>query len=208
MKTDRRAHWAAVAVLLLPAMQVLLFLVSWLINAASPESGVRSLLGSEGIRWFFGTFVSNIASPPLVWLLVGAIAYGAVADSGILEAIGRSKGHRTYRQTFALRIVVVQTIFALLLLAALAFLPHAPLLSATGALFPSSFSRSLIPSLAFCVALGGVVYGILAGGKQAPADIVAMLSSGVRRAAPLVLVYLLLAQLLCSIDYVFRITMP
>ena len=58
------------AVLVIPVMQVLLFLVSWLINAAMPESKVRSLLGSEGIRWFFGSFVDNVATSPLVWLLI------------------------------------------------------------------------------------------------------------------------------------------
>ena len=208
MRTERRAHWLAVAVLAIPALQVLLFLVSWLINAASPESVVRSLLGSEGIRWFFGSFVDNVASPPLGWILVGAVAYGAVRESGVIEAIRRSPAQRTYRQTFALRMVLVQMIVFLAVWAAMAFLPHAPLLSATGSLFPSSFSRSLIPSLAFCVGVGAVVYAVLAGGKQAPADILAVLTSGIRKAAPLILIYVMLSELVCSVAYVFRLSLP
>ena len=98
-------------VLVIPVMQVLLFLVSWLINAALPESQVRSLLGSEGISWFFGSFVDHVATPPLVWILVAAIAYGATRESGILEAIQMKSDERRYRQTFALRIVAIREEF-------------------------------------------------------------------------------------------------
>ena len=208
MKSRKWKHGCAVAVLAIPALQVLLFLVSWLINAALPEAVVRSLLGSEGIRWFFGSFVDNVASVPVAWLLVVAIAYGAVRVSGIVGTLRRQHEKRTYREKFALRIVVVMTLFFLLVLAAISFLPHAPLLSATGALFPSSFSRSIIPALAFCAAFGAVTFGILAGGKQEPVEIVAMLSRGIKEAAPLILVYVMLAELVCSIAYVFRLTMP
>ena len=60
MRTERRAHWLAVAVLAIPALQVLLFLVSWLINAASPESVVRSLLGSEGTIIFVTIYMTTL----------------------------------------------------------------------------------------------------------------------------------------------------
>ena len=56
------------------AAQALLFLVSWLVTAMMPDTAVHSLLSSEGIRWFFGSFVGNVASPVLVWLLILAMA--------------------------------------------------------------------------------------------------------------------------------------
>lgn len=192
-------------VLVIPAMQVLLFLVSWLINAALPESQVRSLLGSEGIRWFFGSFVDNVAAPPIVWILVAAIAYGATKESGILEAIRMRSDERRYRQTFALRIVAITTVLLLLVLAFLTLMPHAALLSATGQLFPSSFSKSCIPAIAFCIMVDAVIYGILAGKLRSLDDVVAALTRGIASAAPLILLYVLGAELAASCAYVFHL---
>ena len=45
--------------------EVLLVIVSWLLSAAMME-GVRSLLSSEGVRWFFGSFTMIVASPLLM----------------------------------------------------------------------------------------------------------------------------------------------
>ena len=192
-------------VLVIPAMQVLLFLVSWLINAALPESQVRSLLGSEGIRWFFGSFVDNVTTPPLVWILVAAVAYGATRKSGIIGAIRMKNGERRYRQTFALRIVAVTMVLFLGVLAFLTLMPHAALLSATGQLFPSSFSKSCIPALAFCVIVNALIYGVLAGKLRSLDDVVATLTKGIASAAPLILLYVLVAELAASCAYVFHL---
>ena len=179
--------------------------MSWLINAAMPESQVRSLLGSEGIRWFFGSFVNNVATPPLVWLLVAAIAYGATRESGILEAIRMKNAERRYRQTFALRIAVVATVLFLGILAFLTLMPHAALLSATGQLFPSSFSRSCIPAVAFCIIVNALIYGVLAGRLRSLDDVVVALTRGIAVAAPLILLYVLIAELAASCAYVFHL---
>jgi aminobenzoyl-glutamate transport protein len=45
--------------------ELLLVLLSWLLSAMM-VGGVRSLLSSEGIRWFFGQFASVLASAQLV----------------------------------------------------------------------------------------------------------------------------------------------
>ena len=44
--------------------QSLLVIVSWLLSAMRLE-GVRSLLSSEGIRWFVGGFSDIVANPLL-----------------------------------------------------------------------------------------------------------------------------------------------
>ena len=67
--------------------QGILILASWLWTAARPESDVRSLLSSVGIRWFFGTFADNEASVLLVWLLLLSIAWGTFLQSGMAEAV-------------------------------------------------------------------------------------------------------------------------
>lgn len=195
-------YWAMLVIIVL---QALLFLVSWLINAAMPESQVRSLLGSEGIRWFFGSFVDNVATPPLVWMLVGAVAYGAVRESGIVGALRLKSEDRKYRQTFALRIVALLSALFVAVMVFLTLMPRAALLSATGQLFPSSFSKSIVPVVAFCISVDAVAFGMLAGTLRTVDDIVDALSKGIAMAAPLILFYILAAELFFSCLYVFHL---
>jgi aminobenzoyl-glutamate transport protein len=58
-----------------------LIIVSWLLSAMRLE-GVRSMLSSEGIRWFVGGFSDIVANPLLAWLLLALIAVGSVVQSG------------------------------------------------------------------------------------------------------------------------------
>ena len=111
--------------------QLLLMLGSWLWSAALPLSGVRSMLSGEGIRWFLGHFAEIVASPVLVWLLLLAMAYGAVV---------RSRGVSVVFLVIYVGIVLLLTV-----------VPHAVLLSASGLLWPSPFSASLVPLVAFGV---------------------------------------------------------
>ena len=72
MKSRRGQRLFAVMMLLLLVAQGLVILGSWLITAILPSLQLRSLLSSEGIRWFFGQFSYNLASPIIVWMLVAA----------------------------------------------------------------------------------------------------------------------------------------
>ena len=58
--------------------EIMLILLSWLLSAAMPNSGIRSLLSGEGLRWFMGHFGNILATPQLAWLLLAAIAVGAL----------------------------------------------------------------------------------------------------------------------------------
>ena len=102
-----KVNYDAIAwtLLILLGAQFMLFLVSWIISAAWPEAEVRSLLSSEALRWFMGGFVDNIASKPLVWILLLSMAYGIARESHIVDALKKRKMN-SYRQTFALRIVL------------------------------------------------------------------------------------------------------
>ena len=87
----RLVTYTAVGLLL---AEVLLILVSWLLSATMTE-GVRSLLSTEGIRWFFGQFTSMQASPWLVWLLLLSVAWGSVSGSGLIASLTRRGGTTT-----------------------------------------------------------------------------------------------------------------
>ena len=186
-------------------LQLLLFVVSWLIAAAMPDNTVRSLLGNEGIRWFFGSFVSNVASKPLVWMLVLAMAWGTITQCGIARALVKRRKPLAYRQRFALRAVFVELIIAVVIIVFLAFVPNAPLRSVTGQLFPGSFSRSLVPMLAFCTIVMAVTYGLLSGAMKGVVDVFNALAEGIRQFIPLFILYVAAVQLFFSIIYVFQL---
>ena len=175
--------------------QLLLMLVSWLLSAAFPDSGIRSLLSSEGLRWFFGHFSHQLATPLLLCLLLLTMAYGVFRRSGIL----------TYRATFrerrALTMTLLLAVVAVAVILLLTAIPHAVMLSAMGTLWPSPFSRALLPMLCFIVIALTAFYGIMAGYLNNLSDVYDALLYGIRQGAPLLLFYLLIAQLFLSVCY-------
>ena len=178
--------------------QLLLMLVSWIWSAAVPASGVRSMLSSEGIRWFFGHFAEMLATPLLVWILLLAAAYGCVVSSGLL------RGQRAYR---AQRARVVTMLFAVIYVGVVLLMtvvPHAVLLSADGTLWPSPFSSSLVPLVSFGIMAAALIYGTVSGSFLTLGHAVVSLVRGLQSAAPLLLLYILLAQLYYSLSFVFQ----
>ena len=193
------------AIIILCVAQVLLILVSWLVTAAYPESSIRSMLGSEGIRWFFGHFVNNILSSVLVWIIIIGIAYGAFYSSGLLGVL-RHPRKITLRQRLAMQLVIAEFILVVVVVCLLTLMPHAVLLSVTGHLFPSSFTVSLIPVLAFSVCVFSVSYGIVTGRIQTASDLVYVFSCGIVKISPIFLLYILGTTLWTSFGFVFNIS--
>ncbi len=176
--------------------EALLIILSWILSTTMTE-GVRSLLSSEGIRWFFGSFTGIIASPLLVWLLLALIAIGSVQKSGL------TAWKRHYRDRLALRVATVSLLIYLTLIALLTFLPHAILLSATGDLFPSAFSRSLVPIIAFGICVLSITYGVVSGRLKSLSSVIHSLSYGIEKGAVLLVQYILLIQFYESLRFVF-----
>jgi aminobenzoyl-glutamate transport protein len=196
--------------------EVLLFIFSWLLSATRME-GVRSLLSSEGIRWFFGSFTEVIASPLLVWLILLLIAFGCLQKSGLIQSSTSRPSpltphipHSTFnlppssfRDHLALRVSVVFLVIYLIIIALLTLTPHAILLSATGHLFPSAFSRSLVPVIALGLSLVSVTFGLVSGRLRSLADILDALSSGIAHGAPLLVICLFAIHFFASLRFVF-----
>lgn len=182
--------------LVLGLAQIGVVLAAWLLTAAWPDAFTRSFLSAEGIRWFFGKFQANLASPCLVWLMVCAIAFGAYRQSHI-----REYDRREYRQRFAFGVTVFELVLAVLVMLALTMLPHAILLNVMGSLFPSSFSQSIIPYCAFSVTFACCSFALITGRVRGVEGVFRMLTSGIESAAPLFVIYVFAAQLLSSILY-------
>lgn len=191
----------AALALLLVVVQILLVLVSWIVSAVMPELAMRSLLGSEGIRWLFGTFTENMQTPLLVWGMLGGIAWGALKGSGLWTyAWQRERG--TYRQRFAFRLVMLELLVFAVTIGTLTLLPHAVLLSVTGHLFPSSFSHSLIPLTCFILCVLSVSYGLMSGLMHSLADMFHALSVSLANLTPLWVLYVLGMELYASFRFV------
>ncbi len=179
--------------------EIVLILVSWLMSAALPTSGVRSMLSGEGLRWFMGHFGNILATPQLSWLLLLAIALGCVRCSGLFA----HSSPRSYRERRALLIGGSALLVCIIAILLLTVVPYAVLLSATGDYIPSPFSYSLIPVVSFSLCVFSIVYGVIAGTFLTLHDVYDSLLYGIRWAAPCVLFYILLIQFYESLRFVF-----
>ena len=178
---------------------------------------MRSVLSSEGIRWFFGSFVSNQLSPLLIYFIMAVMAVGACVRSRLYDALRETLSntrsslttssihqHKVhYREKVGLRIALVEFIVYVIIMILLTAIPHAILLSVTGQLFPSSFSSSFIPSLSLIIIIMSLTYGVASGTIDSVAKMHKVLVGGLEVGSRLVPTYVVGIQLYMSIKYVF-----
>ena len=181
--------------------ETLLVILSWLLSALRVE-GVRSLLSSEGIRWFFSSFNDLVASPVLVWLLLLMCALGCLQKSRV-TSIFRGTKAISFRDRLALYVAIAFLLIYGVIIILLTLMPHAILLSATGHLFPSAFSRSLVPIISFGICVFSVSFGLMAGVMRNLSNILQALSFGIAKGAPLLVFYLFAVQLVGCLRFVF-----
>ena len=184
-------RFMAFTALVLLLAELVLILLSWILFAIGEEE-VRSLLSSEGIRWFVGGFTTMVSSPLLVWLIILLMAFGAFQKSGLISLTDASY-QMTYRDKTALRVAIVFLLAYIVVILLLTVIPHAILLSATGALFPSPFG----------IALVSIIYGIMSGRLRDIKDILDALSFGISKGAPVFVLYILIIQFVRSMLFVF-----
>ena len=197
-KYHQRLGWLCLVTVI---AETLLVILSWLLSAMRVE-GVRSLLSSEGIRWFFSSFSDLIASPVLVCLLVLMCALGCLQKSRV-TTIFSGKKSINFRDRLALYVALAFLLIYVVIILLLTLMPHAILLSATGHLFPSAFSRSLVPIIAFGISIFSVAFGLMSGVMRNLSDILQALSFGIAKGAPLLVFYLFAVQLVGCLRFVF-----
>lgn len=189
---------------------VVLVLLSWLADAAGYS--VRSLLSAEGLRWcFLHAGSASVLAPGTLHLLMGLVALGALQYSGLSSGVGRlfswrhRHGFTTLRQRRALLLSGVVGLAYVAGGTLLLLLPHSPLLSVTGRLFPSPFSQGLPLLLTVGVVCVAAVYGNASNRLRGWAAVVRVSYVGIRFHAVWLLNYLVALQLYAWFDYVFRL---
>ena len=198
MKSKQLQRHLGVFIIILVVAQLMIILLSWLLSAALPDLSVHSLLSSEGIRWFFGQYSSNIATPLTAWLIVAVIAYGCLSSCGILEL----KHPLDFRQRVAIRFVVFEIVVFVTIILLLTLIPHAVLLSIDGDICSGSLANSIIPYLSLVVCVASITYAYLSGRCNTKAELFDMLCEGNRQLSPLFIIYVLFTQLVYSVLYV------
>ncbi len=190
--------------LVLALSQVLVILASWIITAAMPELPMRSLLGSEGFRWFFGHFTENLNISLLVDIVLLMIGCGAVVYSGLPIAIGRLRQRRriSYLDRVGLCTVGIEFFIFIIVIILLTAVPHAILQSVAGHLFPSSFSQSLVPIISFILLVCSLSFGLVSTRLQSLASVFKAMTYGVESCAWLFPIYVLAIELYCSIRFI------
>lgn len=186
--------------------QVIVILGSWVWSAAMPESYVRSLLDDAGIRWLFGTFVANLSNPLLVWIIILDISFGMCAESGLLGSFKMRfmpyQAALDSQTKSGLRASGVLLVIEIAVVVILTLLPHAVLRSVTGSLFPSSFSVSIIPIVAFVGVTLSICYGLFSGTLHNYKDVVKCACHGGNNLKTILVIYVLAVELYYSIVYV------
>lgn len=188
--------------------QLAVILGSWLYSAAFPESSVRAILSDSGIRWFFGTFVANLASPLLVYIILLDFAVGSCVYSGMWRVIASffCRSHNSEPiKLGSLLAPLVTVVLEVAVVLALTVPRHAILLSATGSLFPSSFSVSLVAILAFLLFTASIVFGLFSGTLHNYREVIHCCVRGGSNLKFILAIYVLAMELWKMIEYVINV---
>ena len=191
----------AILALLLTVLQTILVFGSWIVSAAIPDSQIRPLIGAGGLRWLFSSFAQDLASPLLVYIILVTLATNVFMNSGMGELV-KPKTKMNMQKRFALNVVLAELLAFIVLMVLLTAIPHAVLLSVTGELFPSSFSKGLIPLLWFVVTILSVTYGLVSGRLGSGFDIWNSITTGVNFLPAVCFVYILLLLFVSSLNFV------
>lgn len=186
--------------LILGLLQVAVVLVSWFVSAAMPGLPVRSLLSSEGIRWYFGRVVYNMSSPLLVSFILLLSAFGSIYVSHIADVFHRGLNPR---EKAAIRLSLIEILIAVVIMCLLTLPPHAILLNVTGELFPkSAFTQSLVPVITFTGWSVSGTYALVSGRWHQLSEIFDGMLYGIKKGASLILIFLIAIQLVYSVLFV------
>ena len=185
-------------------LQIMVVILSWMIKTIFPEFNGRSLLSGEGVRWFLGNFTKNVASNVLVWIILLGLSWGAIHSSKIIQVLKYSH-ILSYKERLGLQIILIEIMVWFSGIVLLSFVPHATMLSITGELFSSSFSKSIIPLIAFIVLLNSISYGFIVGRFRKGSQIIEALSKGIKQITPYIIIYIMFIQLFYSVKFVLLI---
>lgn len=194
-------RYCAITSFILLLTQLSLILGSWIFSVIFPGMHLRPLLSGEGLRWFFDSISTNLSSMGLVNILLVGMLGGSIQHNRMIEIFSQRRS-MNYREKFACSLLSILLVLYFIVLCLLTLIPHAPLLSVTGDLFPSSFTRGFIPLTLIYLSFVSVVYGAASGYLKTAVEILDNLTLGIVHILPFIFVYFFATELYCSIKFV------
>lgn len=183
-------------ILLLLVVAVMLPIFSWILSALGFDC--KSLLSEEGWRWIFYNIPIACANRWTTLCLCAMIGMGSIIRCGILDRKKKEDANALY-----LVLIVLVLLLAIILLSALH--PHSPLLSITGQLKNSPFIQGLPTVFIWCVIFLSILYAIQTRRVRTVEDFSDLLTYGIRRFAPVLVVVMLLSFVTRCVLYIFNI---
>ncbi len=181
--------------------QVLVVLFSWVASILLPNSGITSLLGSEGLRWLFSSYERNAHTSLLFYCLLACVAFGAFFKSGLVKKIA-SYATCNYNERLGVSVFFICIFVAFALCMIFAFYPHSFLLSIDGTILSATYFKAVLIVVAVALIIGSCLFILFTNSVTPYDNILESLTIGLKYAAPFVVIYFVLSELVCSILYV------
>lgn len=196
MPTMNKNKFLSYLILLLIVVSVMLPVFSWILSALG--FGCKSLLSEEGWRWFFNNAPIAIANKWSVLCISSIVGLGCVIRCGILDMKMKKDVNALYLLSFVIVLLVAILLFS-------ALHPHSPLLSVTGELRNSSFTHGLPTISILCIIFLSLLYAIQTQRLKSVEDFSDMITYGLRRFSPVIVIMILLSFITHCIAYIFNI---
>jgi p-aminobenzoyl-glutamate transporter AbgT len=103
----------------------------------------------------------------------------------------------------AVRLVSLEVIIFVIIIVLLTSVPHAVLLNIDGHIFSKNFLMCMISYISFVILVISSTYSISVGRISSIPGLFAFMCEGIKKAAPIYIIYILAAQLYYSIIFVF-----
>lgn len=203
----------SLATVVLLEAELFIIVASWICSVLFPDSGIVSMISSEGVRWIVGSYANMLSTPYLIYIILIGMTVGIVQRSGLLDVIRNkriSSGSSDdvnnimtrYSERLAIRLAVAAFVVGVIVISLLTFVPHAILINSNGDVFDSSFSRGFIPMICLVISVSAGIYGLCTSHITFHRSIADAFTYGIARIAPVILLYILIAQIYFTIEYI------
>ncbi len=183
------------------ALQALTILLSWVVGAVWPSLGIHSLLSGSGLRWLLSSLPNNLSDEYFIWFLLFCIFIGIFVYSELPKKIILFS-KCDFRERFGIYLFFLIIATALLICLLLGVYPHSSLLGLTGHLFPGPYFGAVLLILGMSIFGGSVVFSLMARKVENWKDAEKACVFGLQSAAPVVVIYFLLKELVEMLIFV------
>lgn len=181
-------------------LEALLILVSWIVNVAVPDMGVRSLLSGEGLRVLLSGYISELSADGLGLMVLLAVSGGAVVRSGFFRALYH-RSSLDFRHRFALQMCYAEVLIAVVAVLVMVFIPHSPMLSVTGHYYPGPLLHGLYSCFTVILLVVSYTYAGFGGDINSYDQASDIVTYGLRHMAWIFVLYLIIVELYSSIKF-------